>query len=73
MMLKISLLTTRYGFNTSWNACNKFYFEKIQLQPKAIFDRATIFLAEYQHFIFLVVFMSRFILAFQISRSGPLF
>ena len=45
MMLKISLLTTRYGFNISWNACNRFHSEKIQLQPKAIFDRATIFLA----------------------------
>ena len=73
MMLKISLLTTRYGFNTSWNTCNRSYFEKIQLQLKAIFDRATIFLVEYQNFVCLAVFMSKFIFAFQIRRSGPLF
>lgn len=31
-----------------WSACNKFYFEKIQLQPRAIVDGALAFLIEYQ-------------------------
>ena len=31
-----------------WNACNKFYFDKIQLQPRAIADGALAFLTEYR-------------------------
>ena len=34
-----------------WNACNKFYFEKIQAHPKAILDRAVVFLHEYQNLV----------------------
>ena len=31
-----------------WNARNKFYFEKVQLQPKVIADGALALLTEYQ-------------------------
>ena len=31
-----------------WNARNKFYFEKVQLQPKAIADGALALLTKYQ-------------------------
>lgn len=32
-----------------WNARNKFYFERTQLQPRHIYDAATWLLTEYQH------------------------
>ncbi|KAK9994444.1 hypothetical protein SO802_024147 [Lithocarpus litseifolius] len=34
-----------------WNARNKFYFEKIQVHPKAILDGAVVFLNEYQKLV----------------------
>ena len=31
-----------------WNARNKYYFEKVQMQPKSIMDHATVILEDYQ-------------------------